>query len=47
MFVSCVARINSIKILTDDSETMTKTLEKALALLTIGSFFNLSTFEYP
>jgi len=46
---SCVSRThNSIKILTDDSETMTETLEKALAsLLTIGSFFNLGVFEYP
>ena len=48
MFVSRAARTNSDKILADDSETMTETLERALApLLTFGSFFGLGMFEYP
>jgi len=48
VFVSCAARTNSVKILADDLETMTETLERALApLLTFGSFFSLGVFEYP
>ena len=48
MFVYCATRTNSVKILADDSEIMTETLERALApLLVIGSFCNLCMFEYP
>jgi len=48
VFVSRAARTNLVKILADDSETMTETLERALApLLTFGSFFGLGIFEYP
>ena len=48
MLVNCAARTNSVKILADDSKTMTETLERALApLLTFGSFFSLGMFEYP
>ena len=47
MFVSRATTTNWIKILADDSETMTETLERALALLIIGSVYNLSMFEYP
>ena len=48
MFVYCATRTNSVKILADDSEIMTDTLESALApLLVIGSFCNLCMFEYP
>jgi len=48
MFVSYAARTNSVKILADDTETMTETLERALELLLIiGSFCNLGMFEYP
>jgi len=48
VFVSHAARTNSVKILADDSETMTETVESALApLLIFGSFFGLGMFEYP
>ena len=48
MFVSHAARTNLVKILADDSETMTETVESALApLLIFGSFFGLGMFEYP
>jgi len=46
--VYCATRTNSVKILVDDSEIMTETLERALApLLVIGSFCNVCMFEYP
>ena len=48
MSVSRAVRTNSIKILTNDSKTMTETLERVLApLMIIGSFFNLYMIEYP
>ncbi|KYN22131.1 hypothetical protein ALC57_05476, partial [Trachymyrmex cornetzi] len=42
------SRTNSVKILANNTETMTETLEEALApLMTIGVYCNLGMFEYP
>ena len=48
MFVSRVARTNSVKTLAVDSEIMTETLERALApLMGVGRFCNFCMFEDP
>ena len=47
MFVSRAARTNSDKILADDSETMTETLERALAsLLIVLQFGHVQIFPF-